>query len=515
MTPKPAAAKAASEASTIVPVNGTRLRSAAYPVRLALVRLRAAPGRAALVALGIAAGAAMLALAAGGSAAVRDRAVSKELTRIGPSDSSLQVVWSGVPAQASASVSRLDSSARRALTSIVPGRPFGVSLFRQAQFGGAFVNLGGVDGLARWVRLRSGRLPRRCTPRRCELVLVGGSGRLPRLPFLHVVGQGALTKEAPLTAYFGDRGASGPPLLLADGALALGSAPLPDAELIARTYGWVLPIAPGSLHDWEIAGLARQIDREALRLAAVDPVFSVSAPLDALASVHAKARVAGERLLLIGGDVAVLLLAFAVLAAARRRRDTDDARRRLTWSGARWSQLATFTAVEPALVGFVAVCVGWAAGGLFAALLAHSLNTDAGPVLAHSLLSGRGLALAALLAVVSAAVVVASLRASVASFGGWSLTTADVAAVGAIAAVLLAVARGETSADSVGGGNGACLLLLPALVVFAAAVLAARLLAPVFRMLGRAHGPLPVRLAALLLAPRRGHAVVAPPFLLL
>ena len=455
----------------------------------------------------------MLALAVGGSAAVRDRAVSQELSRIGPSDSSLQVVWSGVPAQASVSVSQLDAAARRALTSIVPGRPFGVSLFRQANFGGAFVNLGGVDGLGRWVRLTSGRLPRRCTPQRCELVLLGGKGRLPRLPFLHVVGRGTLTSDAPLNAYFGTHGPRNPPLLLAEGALALGRAPLPDAELISRTYGWVLPIAPDSLHDWEIPGLAGRIDREAVRLGSIDPVFSVSAPLDSLASVHAKARVAGERLLLIGGDVAVLLLAFAVLAAARRRRDTDDARRRLTWAGARWTQLATFTAVEPALVAFVAVCVGWALGAGFAALLARSLHTDAGPVLAHSLLSGRGFALAVLLAVVSAAVVVASLRASVASFGGWSLTTADVAAVGAIAAVLLAVARGDASADAVGGGTGAFLLLLPALVVFAAAVLAARLLAPVFRALGRTHGPLPVRLAAVSLARRGGTAIVASAFL--
>jgi hypothetical protein len=455
----------------------------------------------------------MLALAVGGSAAVRDRAVSRELARIGPSDSSLQVVWSGVPAQASVPVARLDADARRALTSIVPGRPFRVSLFRQASFGGAFVNLGGVDGLARWVRVRSGRLPKRCTPQRCELLLLGGRGRLPRLPFLHVVGRGRLIDDAPLDAYFGASGANAPPLLLAEGALALGRAPLPDAEGISRTYGWVLPIAPGSLHDWEIPGLARRIDREAVRLGVVDPVFSVSAPLDALAAVHEKARVAGERLLLIGGDVAVLLLAFAVLAAARRRRDTDTARRRLTWAGARWSQLATFTAVEPALVAFVAVCVGWAVGAGFAALLARSLHTEAGPVLAHSLLSGGGLALAVLLAIVSAAVVVASLRASVASFGDWSLTTADVAAIGAVAAVLLAVARGDASADAVGGGTGAFLLLLPALVVFAAAVLAARLLAPVFRALGRARGPLPVRLAAVSLARRGGTAIVASAFL--
>ena len=88
----------------------------------------------------------------------------------------------------------------RALRSVVPGKPFGVSLFRQAPFGGAFVNLGGVDGLARWVRLRSGRLPKPCTPQLCELVLVDGAGALPRLPFLRVVGRGRLTRDAPLRA---------------------------------------------------------------------------------------------------------------------------------------------------------------------------------------------------------------------------------------------------------------------------------------------------------------------------
>jgi len=495
-------------------VSATRLRSASYPVSLALVRLRAAPGRALLVALGIAAGAAMLALAAGGSAAVRDRAVAEELGRIGPSEASLQVVWSGVPAQAAVPVGTLDADARRALTSVVHGRPFGVSLFRQASFGGAFVNLGGVDGLARWIRLRSGRLPRACTPRLCELVLVDGAGAVPHLPYLRVVGRGTLARDAPLRAYFGARGAARrPPLLLAEGALALGRVPLPDADLIARTYGWVLPIAPGSVHDWEIPSLAHRVDVANVRLGAVDPVFSVAAPLDALASVHAKARVAGQRLLLVGGDVAVLLLAFAVLAAARLRRDVGNARRRLTWAGARWSQLATFTAVEASVVAVAAVCAGWAAGTGFAALLARSLGAEAGPVLAHSVLSGRGAVLAAGLAVGAAVVVVASLRAELASFGTRTLTTADIAAIGAVGAVLLAVARGDTSADAVGGGTGVFLLLLPPLVVFAAAVAFARLLAPGLRALGRARGPLPLRLAAVSLARRGGTALVASAFL--
>ena len=128
-------------------MDGTRLRSAAYPVRLALVRLRAAPGRAALVALGIAAGAAMLALAAGGSAAVRDRAVSQELAR----DRAVRLVAaSRLERRAGAGVGvRVAPRRGRAPGADVdrPGQPFGVSLFRQAQFGGAFVNLGGVDGL--------------------------------------------------------------------------------------------------------------------------------------------------------------------------------------------------------------------------------------------------------------------------------------------------------------------------------------------------------------------------------
>jgi hypothetical protein len=495
-------------------VDGTRLRSVAYPVRLAFIGLRAAPGRGALVALGIAAGASMLALAVGGSAAVRARAVAVELARIGPSEASLQVVWSGVPAQAAVSVPRLDAAARQALASVVPGRPFGVSLFRQASFGGAFVNLGGVDGLARWVRLRSGRMPRACTPRLCELVLVGkATAAVPRLPFLRVVGRGSLARDAPLHAYFGDVGGRRPPLLLAEGALAVGRLPLPDADLIPRTYGWVLPVAPGSLHDWEIPGLAHRVAAADVRLGAVDPVFSLAAPLDSLEDVHAKARVAGERLLLVGGDVAVLLLAFAVLAAARQRRDVDEARRRLTWRGARWSQLVTFSSVEPASVALVAVCIGWAGGAGFAALLARSLDTAAGPVLAHSVVSAGGILLAVALGLGATAVVVASLRARLASFGTWTLTTADVAALGALFAVLLAVARGDANADAVGGGTGVFLLLLPALVVFAASVLAARVLAPAFRALGRARGPLPMRLAALSLARRGGTALVAAAFL--
>ena len=59
------------------------------------------------------------------------------------------------------------------------------------------------------------------------------------------------------------------------------------------------------------------------------------------------------------------------------------------------------------------------------------------------------------------------------------------------------------------------LLLVPALVVFAAAVVAARLLAPTLRALGRAgrRGPIALRLAAASLARNPGHAAIAATFL--
>jgi len=91
-------------------------------------------------------------------------------------------------------------------------------------------------------------------PERGQLDLAAGRLREPA-PRRPAAGAWA----APLAAYFGNRGAGAPPLLLAEGARALGRAPLPDAELIARTYGWVLPIAPGSLHDWEIPALAHRV----------------------------------------------------------------------------------------------------------------------------------------------------------------------------------------------------------------------------------------------------------------
>jgi hypothetical protein len=489
------------------------------PIRLAVVRLRAHVQRNLLAALGIAVGAGVLAMTAVGAVAVQDRAAQRALAGLQPSDRAIQAVWSGVPAQSNLSYAQLDDLARRTLEPVLRQPAFAVEVFRQATWGGAFVNLGAVDGLSRWLVLRSGRLPHACTPHDCELVQIGGNAAAPKLPFLHVVGRATFRSGAPLSSYFSAAGANRPPILLADGVSAFARTPLPDAPLIARTYGWVVPLVPGSIHDWDLAGLGARIDRAQSQLEEKTDIFSVSAPLDTIASVRATSRVAGERLLVLGGDAAVLLLGFAVLASARLRRDYDATRRRLSWFGAGRGQVLLVAAAEVVAITIASSVAGWIAGSGAGALLARHLGAPGWLAVDHSLFTVRAFGIAVALAALTALVMLAALRLEKIAFGGVTLTAADVAALGALAAILLALARGKTDTSTLAssGGTGVVLLLLPGLVLFVLAVAAARLLAPLLRGLewaGR-RGPPPVRLALLSLARSPGAVLLSVVFFVL
>jgi hypothetical protein len=489
------------------------------PIGYALLRLRRQPARTLVVVLGIAVGAAVLAMTAVGSAAVQDRAVQRALAQLAPSDRAIQAVWSGVPAQSSLSFRQLDRTARATTEPILGLPPFGVAVFRQATWGGAFVNLGAVDGLARWLELRSGRLPRRCTPDDCELVQIGGAPAAPKLPFLHVVGRASFKPGAPLRSYFGGGGGKRPPILVADGVLPFVRMPLPDAALVARTYGWIVPVAPRSIHDWELARLGTRLDRAQASLERRSDIFTIAAPTDTIQAIRATSRVSAERLLILGGDAAVLLLGFAVLASTRLRRDHLDVRRRLTWMGARRSQILLVAATEVVGITAVASLVGWAAGTGAGALLARHLGSPGMLVVAHSIFALRTLWIALALALLTAVAMLASLRVDRLAFGGLRVTVADAAAVGALAAVLLALARGKASSSALeaNGGTGLLLLLLPALVLFVLAVVAARLLAPALRLLewsARRAQP-SIRVALLSLARAPGEVVLTVVFFVL
>jgi ABC-type antimicrobial peptide transport system permease subunit len=501
----------------------TSLRRVAYPLRLAWARLARRGERVVLVWFGIAAGAALLAAVLAGSLVAQDRSVARATERIPAEDRTVRLVWGGIANGPGTDVRKLDERSRRALAPLVQS-PTRAMLFRTSQANGHLFDLGAVDGLARFVQLRSGRLPRGCTPARCEVLELGGSGPVPKVSGLTLAVVGRATLDSPLP--FGNlitretyasvlssallyHTAPTPPLFLAEGVGALARVPVFVPTF--RSYTWAAPLQPGAVHPWSIDHFARTITQTRSALQAKSLRFDLTAPVAQLGAANENGKVAGRRLLLIGGEAAALLLAFAVLAATGLRRDAEAHRRRLTWFGARRWQLVVGSVAETGVVALAGALAGWLIGSAVGALVANRAGVPAGAVLGHSVASFQGIWLAAAIAVAAALVVLVSLRASTAQ------KLIDVAALGALLAVVLALARGaaDTSALADERGTGAVLLLLPALIAFVAAVLWARLLTPALRVLERRAraAPVPLRLAALSLARNPGRAAVAVAFL--
>src|SRR6266545_3921287 len=428
----------------------TPLRRIAFPLGLAWARLTRRGERVVLVTLGIAAGAGLLAGVLAGSLVAQDRSVERATARMAAADRTVRLVWGGIASGPGTNVDALDRTARREFGPLADS-PTRAMLFRTTQANGHLFDLGAIDGLARYVHVRAGRLPRTCRAERCEVVQLGGGGPIPRIPGLRLMRVGRATLDSPIP--FGNlitretyasvlssallyHTAATPPLLLASGVKGLAT-----AEVFApsyRSYTWTAPIDPADVHPWTIDAFSRAVTRARSELASKSLAFDLTAPIAGLRSAEESGRVAARRLLLIGGEAAALLLAFAALAATGLRRDAEAQWRRLTWYGDRRWQLVLGSAADAAAVG------------------------------------------------AAFAVVFALAR-------------------GAADAGALADER----------GTGAVLLLLPALIAFVAAVLFARVLAPSLRLLERwgRSGPVALRLAALSLARNPGRAAVAVAFL--
>ncbi len=513
------------------------VRRLAYPLRLARLRLARRATTALLAGAGVAAGAAMLATVLAGAVVARDESVGRAVEEIPAAQRSVRAGWFGVPAQAE-DYGALDRTARRALAGVVPARPASFVLFRESTIAGRYVGLGAVDGLAEWVSLRSGRLPRACEPARCEVVRLRGAGRIPDVPGLRLVEVGTATVTSPVL--FGDfiaptenelsRAATSPvlrelaryhrpapaPLVLAEGVQALVESP--ELERVYRAYAWVVPLRPGLVRAWEIDRLAGDTARARSALQTEALAFDLTAPVEDLRTAAETSDVAGRRLLLVGGESAALLFAFAVLAAVSMRRDAEAARRRLTWFGARRWQLSLFTGAEAAAVAAGGTLVGWALGTLAGALVASRAGAPVGAVLGQSTLSTTGLAVAAGVSATLALVLFAAIRARPVALGDRSFSALDACALGALAIVVITLLRGDLDQESLAreSGSAVALVLLPGLVTFVAAVACARLLRPLLLGLERlSRGrSVALRLAALSLARHPGHAAVAVAFLL-
>ena len=505
-------------------------RRLAFPFWLAWTRLGRRGGRLALVVIGLAAAAAMLAAVLAGTVGAEDRAVGRKVAALSPDVRAVRVNWYSVGGQA-APYPTLDARVRRELATVSGKHAVGTSLYRDSTIGGAYLGIGAADGLRKWVRLRSGRLPRVCSPRRCEVLVIRRGGPVPNVPGLRlvVVGEGDL-RSATL---FGDsvpvagqpqsafvqamvryHRPAPPPLVLTEGVAALDRLPLLHDSY--RSYGWVLPLDRSLARSWAVRSLVQRIDTVRSTLQADPFGFALRAPTEELRAAAGSSRVAGRRLLLLGGEGVALLLAFAVLAAARLRRDVEATRRRLVSSGVRGWQVEAEVVAESVATAVAGTLLGWMLGLVVAFVIADRAGEPAGTLLRHSLLSARGIAVVLLLVATAATVLTTALAIRPIAVGRISFSPLDAIALGAVSVVAVALARGaaDTEALLAGNGTGVVLLLLPALVAFAAAVVAARVLPAGLRLLERAvpRDAIALRLAALGLARRPGYAVVAVGF---
>ncbi len=506
----------------------TLLRSVLYPLRLVRARLGSWSGPIVLVVLGIAAGASVVVGGRVGALVAQDRAVAQAVERIPDSSRSVRAVWFGVPGQSDEPQPALDKRARAALGHVADADARALVLFRESTIGGVFAGIGGVEGLGTQVTLSSGRLPRECRPERCEVLRLRGTrGRLPEPAGLNLVevGTGALKSRL----LFGDflaptdnalaaaaispsfaRAAryhrpAPPPLFLAEGAKTLAGAPALDASY--RSYAWVVPLEAGRPRLWKIDDLADGVARARSELQSVTSSFDLVAPIQELRDAQATSRAAGRRLGIVGGEAAALLFAFALLAAMTLRTDLAAARRRLAWYGARGWQLALLTVAEAVALALAGTVLGVVVGALGGAFVAHRAGAPVGAILSRSALSFEGLGLALLVAAAATGVLVAAVTGRSSRHAPTRFSLVDAAAVAAVLLVLLELWRGDD--------NGDLVLLLPALVTFAAAVLVGHALRPALRLAerlsrGRSLG---VRLASLSLSRNPGYAVVATAFL--
>ncbi len=481
-----------------------------------MARLRSQPLRPVLVVAGVALAFAMTVAIVGGSLVARQQALGRALEALPPNAQGFRVDRFGLPLN-ERTYRQKDRDVRRVLRTLSPGDARRVVFYRQLRVDGQLVEITGIDRLAQSVRLRSGRLPRSCTPTSCEVLQIGDRGRAK----LHQgdvrldrVGTADL-RDPGMFGYISAAGASpaAPPVLLI--APSVGSIDrLASLQPFYRVYSWLSPLRADSLKTWDVGSTLAAESRGQTALYAADSSFRLSSPDDELLDATHRGTIAARRLVLVGGETSALLLGFAIIAAIGLRRGLGSERRRLLARGARRWQASLALAAEIGAMTLAGALVGIAVGAAVVALIAGAAAEPIGAILSHGLLAGWTLgALAGGVLVVTLVLATTTLTRDDEQ-GRGRIHLFDVAAIGAAATIAVGLSRGALDPDSVSGGNTFLLLVLPALVCFVIAVLLARLLGPTMRAVERLtrRRSLALRLGVLALARAPSRTVVTCAF---
>jgi hypothetical protein len=456
----------------------SRLRRVVAPAQVAIWRVTRRPLRLSLVAVGVALATATLVGVATGTVILRERTLHAALTDVTPADRSFRADEFGLASSAGAGATR---AANDALQLVAGRRPLRAVEYRPLRFERHLIELTAAEDVNRAVHLDAGRFPRRCLPTACEVVEIEGAP-LPRTLSepgvrLVVVGRGSLTVPALLGDFLEPSNAA---LVVSPDVDGVGS--LPALESIFRTASWVVPFAPGDVHEWRVGDLLRREAHAQALLEQADPAFKLTAPDEAFTDGQRQGRIGTRRMLLVGGEIAALLLGFAMLTAIGLRRTLASEWRRLEERGARRSQLWLFLVSEAGTAAIAGTLVGFALGVGALAWIGSLTDISFPQLLAYGVLTQATLLL--VLATSLAATLLLVLAARETEVRAGRIRMSDVVALGALATAAVAAARGGASSESLESDRGSVVLLLlfPGLVSLFAALAALRLLSPLLRL---------------------------------
>ena len=463
--------------------------------QLTWARLRHRPARWLLLSLGVALALLLPVLSAATGQLVAARTLSNAIDRLPVGERTVIASYGGT---ADTAAQQRDSELVRTGITTLTSRPIGHQmLFGELADGvGETYRLGATDDLARQVRLTGGRLPRSCTPQRCEVVLTGTTTSPVLDPSLGlvVVGTGVRTDPLLLPGTFDP----GPAARLLLGADPDALQRLSSLGQFPRGSGWVAQLDPERIISLGVpaySDLSRRVSDD-LSLSVRALVLSV--PDDALLREDARAATSQSRFALLGGAAAVLVLGFALVAAVGLRREHREVAGVLRRRGASATSVLLFAALGTGVAVLLGALLGIAAGWLtaFLAAGAQPLHPPAAGLATTSVVDALP---SLLLLVVGAIALTTAVLVWPDGREGSAWHVVELLAAVTVAAALLVAARGAVGAASVGGDPLA--IALPVLALSAAALVAARLWVPLASAVSR-H--LPVSSVAARLAASSG-----------
>jgi hypothetical protein len=445
---------------------------------LAAAQLRHRPGRWALLVAGVALAAAIPVVAAGAGDSVAAQTVRTTVHQMSPGERTITVVGTGTIYSRS-DAARFDALVRTQLVRLSRYPVRRELVFHQLSQKGATFFLGAADDLRTAVRVTSGRLPRSCTPHRCEVVALGGDeatlAHAVASLGLVVVGRAERTDPTLLSGQL-DPGSG--PLLLGNGADAVSQ--LEPLSLFARTYGWVTSLDVDRVIALGVPAYVRRSSEVAdTVIAKVEGGAAIVRPDEQLTDQYHRASLSARRFALLGGTAAVLLLGFAIVAAVSLRREHAVFVAVLRRRGARIAGVGAVTALEAGAACLAGTALGAVLGAGVTAGLADGAHIPAGRTIWHAL--GSAWPAMVLLLVAATAVTAAVLlwpdrdRRTV-----WR--TVELIGAGCLGAAWLAAGRGSTS---LADGTDPLVVALPVLAAVVGGLVAAHLWAPLARLAER------------------------------